>query len=59
MLDTQILFQPLEEQLNLPALLANGGYGVRWQVKSVGQKDQMQAAVTVKETDPAQRLACG
>ena len=56
MLDAQILLQPFEEQLNLPALLVNGGYRVRRQVKSVGQKDQMQAAVTVKEADPAKRL---
>ena len=38
MLNRQILFQPFEEQLDLPALLVDGRDGECWQVQTVAQK---------------------
>jgi hypothetical protein len=39
-LDAQVLFDPLEEQLEPPAILVQGGNRQRWQTGNVGQKDQ-------------------
>ena len=37
-LDTQVLFDPLEEQFDLPAAFIKLGNVARWQIKMVGQK---------------------
>ena len=40
-LDAQVLFDPLEEQLDLPAASVKRADGECWQDEVVGQKDQM------------------
>ena len=53
-LDPQVLFDPLEEQLHLPAHLVELCDYVCGQRHVVGQKDEEAQLVFVVETDPAQ-----
>ena len=43
MFDAEVLFQPLKEQLNLPALFVNLRNAQRRQVPTVGQKRHLYA----------------
>src|SRR5690625_45375 len=53
-LDSQVLLDPLEEQLDLPALPIQRGDGERGQLEVVGQKDQRLGAFGVAQADAAQ-----
>ena len=53
-LDSQVLFDPLEEEFDLPATLVELRDGQRRQVEVVRQKDQPAAAVLVAVADIAQ-----
>ena len=55
-LDTQVLFDPLEEKFDLPTILVQGGNGQRRQARVVGQKYQRLARLGVFEADAAQVL---
>ena len=52
--DAQVLLDPLEEQLDLPAILVQGGNGQRWQTGVVGQEHQRLARLEVFEVDATQ-----
>jgi hypothetical protein len=54
-LDVQVLFDPFEEQFDLPAALVQFGDCHRVEREVVGQKDQPVFGVGVVITDPAQR----
>ncbi len=56
LLDTQMLFDPFEEQFDLPAVLAERCNSQGWQYKIVGQKYQSPAALGVFESDAPQVL---
>ena len=56
MFDAQVLLEPLEEQLDLPALLLNSCDSRSRQIKAIGQKCQVQTRLTIKEANSAQRL---
>ena len=49
-LDSQVLLDPLEEQLHLPAILVQRSDGQRRQRRVVGQEDQVLAGLGVLET---------
>ena len=51
-----MLLDPLEEQLDLPAALVEGGNRQRWQRCVVGQKDQRFARLGILEPDASQVL---
>ena len=53
-LDTQVLFDPLEEQIHLLALIVKVVNQLRLQGKVIGQKHQVHAGV-VPDHHPAQR----
>ena len=53
-LDAQVLLDPLEEQLHLPAILVQGGNGQRRQSRVVGQKYQRLARFEIFEPNAAQ-----
>jgi hypothetical protein len=53
-LDSQVLFDPLEEKFDLPATLVELRDGQRRQVEVVRQKDQSAVAVLVAVADIAQ-----
>ncbi len=53
-LDTQVLLDPFEEQLHLPATLVQRGNGQRWQARIVGQKHQRLARLGVFVSDKPQ-----
>ena len=55
-LDSQVLFDPLEEQLDLPAVLVQRSDSQRRQRRVVGQEDQVLARLGVLETDAPQVL---
>ena len=56
LLDTQMLLDPFEEQLDLPTVLVQGCDGQRWQCHVVGQKDQHLSRLRVLELDAPQVL---
>ena len=58
-LDTQMLLDPLEEQLDLPAALVQRGNRQRGQGGIVGQEYQCLAGFRVFETDAPQQLGVG
>src|SRR5512139_831754 len=53
-LDLKVLLQMLEEDLNLPTILVDGGYRTGSQVKVVRQEDQDLSRVRVFHFDPSQ-----
>ena len=55
-LDTQMLFDPFEEQLDLPATTIKIGNGQCGQIEIVGQKNQMPVVHGIVELDAAQVL---
>ena len=55
-LDSQMLLDPLEEQLDVPPTAIQVGDGLCWQDKVVGQKNQSLLALWVEESDAAQTL---
>jgi len=55
-LDAQVLFDPFEKQLHLPAALVQRGNGQRRQRRIVGQKHQRFARLGVVESDAPQML---
>ena len=52
--DAQVLLDPLEEQLDLPAILVQSGNGQGWQTSVVGQEHQRLARLEVFEVDATQ-----
>ena len=56
MADAQVLFNPLEKQFNLPALLVERRDCQGRQPKMVGQKDKSFVGFRIDETDTAQML---
>ena len=55
-LDSQVLLDPLEEQLHLPAVLVQCSDGQRWQGRVVGQEYQVFAGLGILETHAPQML---
>jgi len=55
-LDSQVLFDPFEEQLDLPAAFVKCCNGQRWQRRIVCQENQLCARFRVFEPDSAQVL---
>jgi hypothetical protein len=53
--DTQMLFDPLEEQLDAPTQAVELGNGERGQDEIVGQKDQAFSGLRIFELDSSQR----
>ncbi len=53
--DLEVLFDPFEEQFNLPSLLVNIGNGVRRPAELVGNEDIVLARFRVAVTDAANR----
>ena len=51
-----MLFDPLEEQLDLPTTAVKLGNGQRWQREVVGKKDQSLSSLGIFEPDPSERL---
>ena len=49
--DAQVLFDPLEEQFDLPATFVNGWNGLCWQIEVVCQEDQALSSFGIKEAD--------
>ena len=58
-LDAQVLFDPLEEQFDLPATLVERADRERWQRGVVGQEDQRFARLRVLEWNAPQMLRIG
>ena len=56
LLDAKVLFDPLEEQFDLPTILVKRGDCQRWQYKIVGQEDEGLSCLGVFETNAAQIL---
>ena len=52
--DPQVLFDPLEKQLDLPAATIEIGDGQCWQSKIVGKEHQVLAGCGIFESDPTQ-----
>lgn len=55
-LDAQMLFDPFEEQLDLPAATIELSEGQRGQIEVVGQKDPLLVVFGIVEFDAAQVL---
>lgn len=53
-LDTQVLFDPLEEQFDPPPGLINECYGKGWSRKVVGEKDQIFSGFGIAKVDAPQ-----
>ena len=51
----KILFQRLEEQLDLPTLLVDGGDRGRAEIEQVGEQDDLSLVIRVPNDHPAQR----
>ena len=56
MLDGQVLLEPFEEQLDLPAVFVDCGNRQCWHVVKVGEKYQMLASLRVPKRHAAQPL---
>lgn len=54
LLDTQVLLDPFEEQLDLPAAFVQSGNGQRRQARVVGQEDQSLLGLGIFEPDTTQ-----
>ena len=52
--DTQVLFDPLEEQFDLPAAFVNGRDRLCWQVEVIRQEDQALSSLGIKEADTSE-----
>jgi hypothetical protein len=57
-LDAQVLLDPLEEQLDLPAVPIERRDGEDGKLEVVGQEDQRLAGLRIPITDPAQGRWC-
>jgi hypothetical protein len=55
-LDVQVLFDPFEEELDLPAASVKLSDNQRWQVEVVGQKKQSPSTIDVMIADIAQAI---
>jgi len=53
--DSQVLFDPAEEEFDLPSHFVEPGDGRRRQVKMVAQQDEIAARIGVKDPHPTQR----
>jgi hypothetical protein len=58
-LDHQVLLEPFEEQLDLPALLVNGCNGQCGQVQPIAQEHQIELRLFVEEFDSSQESGIG
>lgn len=54
--DSQVLFDPFEEEFYLPATLVNGCDGQGGKIEVVGEKDQSLSALGIDVTDTSQSL---
>ena len=54
--DTQVAFDPLEEEFDLPTALVELGHGERWDLQVVGEEDKMLGRLLVEVAHPAQRI---
>ena len=52
--DAQVLFDPFEEQFDLPAAFVNGSDGLYWQIEVICQEDQALSSLSIKEADPSE-----
>ena len=52
--DAQVLFDPLEEQFDLPAAFVNGSDGLCWQIEVICQEDQALSSLGIKEADTSE-----
>ena len=59
MFDRQILFDPLEEGFDLPALAINLGDGERRQIEAIGQEDEELVCFGVAKGNAAQTIRVG
>jgi len=57
--DLQMLFDPLEKQLDRPALSIDFGDGVGWQDEIVGKEDEALVSSEIDEGDSAQSFGIG
>lgn len=55
-LDLQILFDRLEEQLDLPTILVNRGDGAGAEAVMIGDEDESAAGVLANRLDPTQKM---
>ena len=55
-LDFQMLFQPLEEELNLPPVLVEIGNLKRGQMESVGKERELTSLLLIIELDQSELL---
>lgn len=55
-LDLQVLLERLEEQLDLPAILIDGGDGGRAEAVMIGEQHQGVSRVLADRLDPAQQM---
>ena len=53
---TEVAFDPLEEELDLPTALVELGHGESWGLQVVGKKDKMLGCLLVEVAHPAQRI---
>lgn len=52
--DSEVLFDPFEEEFDLPAAFVNGGNSEGWEVKVVGQEDESLSGRGVDVTDTSE-----
>ena len=52
--DAQVLFDPLEEQFDLPAAFVNGSDGLCWQIEVICQEDQALSSLGIEEADTSE-----
>ena len=54
--DSKVLFDPFEEQFDLPTAFVNGCNGSGWQFKVIGEKDQPLAGLRIDIADTPKRF---
>jgi hypothetical protein len=52
--DAQVLFDPLEEQFDLPAAFVYGSDGLCWQIEVICQEDRALSSLGIKEADTSE-----
>lgn len=52
--DAQVLFDPFEEQFDLPAAFVNGWDSLCWQIEVIRQEDQALSRLGIKEADTSE-----
>ena len=54
--DTQVAFDPFEEEFDLPSRLVELGHGERWDLQVVGEEDEMLGGLCIEVAHSAQRM---